>query len=89
VTFKNINGKPVLLQMVAAIQKNKAYLSELDGLIGDGDHGVNMAKGFTSFGERIKDKDISFTEGLEELGNVLLKEIGDPWAQFTAYYLKT
>ena len=27
------------------IQENKAYLSELDGPIGDGDHGANMAPG--------------------------------------------
>ena len=27
------------------IQENKVYLSELDGPIGDGDHGANMARG--------------------------------------------
>ena len=34
--------------MARAIQENKAYLGEVDGLIGDGDHGMNMNKGFTS-----------------------------------------
>lgn len=29
------------------IQENKAYLSELDGPIGDGDHGANMARGMS------------------------------------------
>ena len=28
------------------IQKHKEYLSELDQAIGDGDHGVNVARGF-------------------------------------------
>src|SRR5699024_4352153 len=28
------------------IQQNKQYLTELDQAIGDGDHGVNMARGF-------------------------------------------
>ena len=74
--IKNSAGKPVLLKIVAAIQQNKDYLSEVDGLIGDGDHGMNMNKGFTMFADRIKDKDISFTGGLNELGDVLFSQIG-------------
>lgn len=75
-TFKNAEGKPILLKMVKAIQENKAYLGEVDGLIGDGDHGMNMNKGFSVFEERFKDSDFSFTEGLDELGMILLNEIG-------------
>lgn len=74
--FKNTDGKSVLLKMVTAIQDNKDYLGEVDGLIGDGDHGMNMNKGFSLFGERIKDKDVGFSEGLNELGMVLFNEIG-------------
>ena len=33
-TFKNTDGKSVLLKMVKGIQDNKAYLGEVDGLIG-------------------------------------------------------
>lgn len=75
-TFKNSAGKPILLKMVKGIQANKDYLGEVDGLIGDGDHGMNMNKGFTVFESRFADKDFSFTEGLEELGMILLNEIG-------------
>lgn len=75
-TFKNAGGKPILLAMVKAIQDNKAYLGEVDGLIGDGDHGMNMNKGFSIFGQRISDEDITFTEGLNELGTILMSEIG-------------
>jgi len=75
-TFNNKDGKKILLEMVKAIQDNKAYLSEVDGLIGDGDHGANMNKGFTVFETRFKDENISFTEGLGELGTILLTEIG-------------
>lgn len=74
--FKNADGKSVLLKIVKAIQDNKAYLGEVDGLIGDGDHGMNMNKGFTLFGTRFADKEFSFTEGLGELGNILFSEIG-------------
>jgi dihydroxyacetone kinase-like protein len=74
--MKNSEGKPVLLKMVAAIQANKDYLSEVDGLIGDGDHGMNMNKGFTMFGAKIADKDVSLTQGLDELGTLLFSQIG-------------
>ena len=74
--FKNIHGKSILLKMVKAIQDNKAYLGEIDGLIGDGDHGMNMNKGFTLFETRFADKEFSFTEGLDELGTILFSEIG-------------
>jgi dihydroxyacetone kinase-like protein len=72
----NASGKPVLQRIVKGIQDNKAYLSEVDGLIGDGDHGMNMNKGFTVFGERIAGREVTLSEGLEELGMVLLNEIG-------------
>lgn len=75
-TFHNAAGKPVLLKMVAAIQANKDYLGQVDGLIGDGDHGMNMNKGFSLFGQRIQNQHISFTQGLEDLGLLLFNEIG-------------
>lgn len=75
-SFKNAEGKTILLKMVKGIQDNKAYLGEVDGLIGDGDHGMNMNKGFTLFEKRFKDKEFGFTEGLDELGTILFSEIG-------------
>lgn len=75
-TFKNENGKNVLLKMVKAVQDNKAYLGEVDGLIGDGDHGMNMNKGFTLFEKEFADKDFTFADGLYELGNILFSQIG-------------
>lgn len=74
--FHNADGKSILLKMVEGIQNNKDYLGDIDGLIGDGDHGMNMNKGFSVFKDRFKDADISFTEGLDELGTILLNEIG-------------
>ncbi len=74
--FHNTDGKSILLKMVEGIQNNKEYLGDIDGLIGDGDHGMNMNKGFSVFKDRFRDADISFTEGLDELGTILLNEIG-------------
>ena len=75
-TFKNTDGKAVLSRMVKGIQDNKGYLGEVDGLIGDGDHGMNMNKGFSLFGTRFAEEHLSFTDGLYELGNILFSEIG-------------
>ncbi|MDR2468802.1 MAG: dihydroxyacetone kinase subunit L [Spirochaetaceae bacterium] len=74
--MKNNAGKPVLLKIVAAIQQNKDYLGEVDGLIGDGDHGMNMNKGFTMFGDAIAATEISLTHGFDELGTILFSKIG-------------
>lgn len=74
--FKNSDGRFVLLAMVKAIQENKAYLSEVDGLIGDGDHGMNMNKGFSVFASRLAEQPITFAAGLNELGTILMNEIG-------------
>ena len=73
-SFKNKDGKPILMAMVKSIQESKVYLGEVDGLIGDGDHGMN--KGFTLFENRFGDQDFSFTQGLEDLGTILFAEIG-------------
>ena len=73
--FKNAAGKPILLHMVKAIRENKAFLGEVDGLIGDGDHGMNMAKGFTLFEKRMSEE-VSFSDGLDKLGTILFSEIG-------------
>lgn len=62
--------------LVAVIAENKQKLSDIDGLIGDGDHGVNMNKGFQLFGERAKGKEITLSEAFITLGDVLLSEIG-------------
>lgn len=75
VRFENKNGYPILSCMVNTIKANKALLSDVDGLIGDGDHGANMNKGFSMFGERFAE-DVDLSHGLVLLGNVLMNEIG-------------
>lgn len=75
-TFSNTDGKAVLQDIVRVIHVSKDYLSEVDGLIGDGDHGANMNKGFMEFGKDISGEDITFTDGLYRLGRLLMEEIG-------------
>jgi dihydroxyacetone kinase-like protein len=75
-TFDNASSGAIVLSMAERIIENRAYLSEIDGKIGDGDHGVNMAKGFGMAAERLKGTDASLASSLDTLGTVLMTEIG-------------
>ncbi len=75
-TFNNATAGDILLAMADRIVENRAYLSEIDGKIGDGDHGVNMAKGFGMASERLKGKNLSLAASLDTLGTILMSEIG-------------
>lgn len=73
--FRNKDGAVIVSDLIETIQKNKEYLSEIDGAIGDGDHGINMNKGFTLCSERLN-KDMDLKDSLNLLGDILLCEIG-------------
>lgn len=75
-SFANAGAGAIVLSMAERIIENRAYLSEIDGKIGDGDHGVNMAKGFGMAAERLKGTDASLSQSLDTLGTVLMTEIG-------------
>src|SRR5277367_1369503 len=74
--FPNSQGRKVVLAQVQTIVENKTHLSEVDGKIGDGDHGINMAKGFNLIKDRLGDKEVSLSEGLGLIGKKLMTEIG-------------
>lgn len=63
-------------EVAAVIVANRAHLSEIDGRIGDGDHGVNMAKGFARAAERVEGRRLPLDAALSDLSEVLLTEIG-------------
>ncbi|MEY0764173.1 MULTISPECIES: dihydroxyacetone kinase subunit DhaL [Providencia] len=70
------NGKEITLDLVNIIVSNREYLSEIDGAIGDGDHGINMAKGFNLCAKAIADRELSLSEGFEEISDALMEGIG-------------
>ncbi|MBQ3426434.1 MAG: dihydroxyacetone kinase subunit L [Clostridia bacterium] len=43
----------ILGRTADVIEENKLYLTELDTEIGDGDHGINMARGFAAVKEKL------------------------------------
>lgn len=67
----------ILKRMDKVIEENKLYLSELDAAIGDGDHGLNMSKGFKSVIEKIKDAESDdLGEILKKAGMALVSNVG-------------
>lgn len=72
---KNAGGAAAVLAVCDAIHEKAAWLSEVDGATGDGDHGVNMNKGFLMAKERISG-DMSLSEGLKVVGRTLVMDIG-------------
>ena len=69
----------VVRDLITTINTNRAYLSEIDGLIGDGDHGINMSKGFTGCGTRLDALGAGANDlpkAFEQLSQALMDDIG-------------
>ncbi len=62
--------------IIGRIIENKEYLSEIDGAIGDGDHGINMSKGMHLAREALNDADTGLSAAFTTLGKTLVNEIG-------------
>jgi dihydroxyacetone kinase-like protein len=74
--FLNDKGVIIIYDLIKIIQDNALYLSEIDGAIGDGDHGINMNKGFTLCEKRLIGEQINLSTALNMLSETLLNEIG-------------
>jgi len=76
--------------MCDMLEQEKGYLSELDGAIGDGDHGVNMAKCFREVKKKLpenSDKDVGTI--LKNVGMVILNSVGGAMgALYGTFFLK-
>ena len=75
-TFTNTAGSVIVDKLILAIQENKQYLSDIDGLIGDGDHGINMNKGFSMCREELDKNPGDMAYGLKVLSKILILKIG-------------
>ena len=59
------------------IIKNEEYLTELDREIGDGDHGVNLARGFSEIKNQLVNfKDLPISDVFTKMGMILLTKVG-------------
>jgi len=75
-SLPNADQGAILQDLAAVIVANKAWLSEIDGKTGDGDHGSNMAKGFSRAADRVARQALSLDAALLVLSDVLMSEIG-------------
>jgi dihydroxyacetone kinase-like protein len=73
---EKIDGKDVVRRIISAVEENKGWLSEIDGAIGDGDHGINMSKGFGMALKTLDDQEDSLSGLLRYLGMTLMSNIG-------------
>lgn len=67
----------ILGKMKEAIEENAEFLTDLDGAIGDNDHGINMARGFKKVGDdlpALQGKDIGAI--LKKVGMDLVSTVG-------------
>lgn len=67
----------VIRAIGSRIEEEKDFLTELDNVIGDGDHGINMARGFHAVDEKLKgleEKDIGTI--LKTAGMALVSTVG-------------
>lgn len=69
-------GTLIIEELAETIIANREYLSEIDGAIGDGDHGINMAKGFNLCVDDIEGKNLTLAEALDALSDALMEGIG-------------
>ncbi len=76
----SINGEKIIeiINKIAdRIEENKLFLTELDAAIGDGDHGLNMSKGFHAVREKLKeDTGANIGDILKKTGMTLVSNVG-------------
>ncbi len=67
-----------LINTARVMKNNKEYLTELDSVIGDADHGFNMERGFNKVLEKINDGSINGDIGsiLKNTGMALISSVG-------------
>lgn len=74
-SFPASRGRVVVDALIETIDEHGEMLSEIDGAIGDGDHGINMRKGFLLVRDELEGE-IDLAAGLELIGETLMTRIG-------------
>jgi len=76
-TLSSADWIKIIESICDTLEEQKGYLSDLDGAIGDGDHGVNMAKCFREVKRRLPES-IGKDPGviLKNVGMVVMNSVG-------------
>ena len=59
-----------------SITSNKVFLTDLDGVIGDADHGINMTRGFNAVVLKVSEEDSDVGATLKKVGMTLISTVG-------------
>lgn len=71
------NVKKWLILFTDKVNEEKAYLSDLDGAIGDGDHGMNMARGTAEMVKALAEKNPeTMSDTFKVAGMTLVSKVG-------------
>lgn len=67
-----------MITIAESVKDRRDYLTQLDAAIGDGDHGVNMDRGFEAVGKALAAQDASLSPGklLTVAGKTLVSTVG-------------
>lgn len=90
--MEKVNNRDAIVvvdRMIEVIRENKQYLSDIDGAIGDGDHGINMNKGFSMAREELERDPGDLSHGLTVLSKVLMMRIGGSMGPLYGKIFKT
>lgn len=75
--FKVEDAKTWLIELNKVYQQEKMHLTELDQAIGDGDHGINMARGFNELSQKLENSQYEDLGSLfKDAGMTLLSKVG-------------
>jgi dihydroxyacetone kinase-like protein len=79
--ISTINGKKIaqsLMHVAKKVEANKDYLCELDGAVGDGDHGVSMTIGMRAVAKAVRDlpDDVSPQEVFQSAADAFAEGVG-------------
>lgn len=73
----SVKVRAVIEAVSAALSQNKEWLTALDAAIGDGDHGINMARGFDAVSAKVKGLDTDdLGVWLKTVGMTLISSVG-------------
>jgi phosphoenolpyruvate---glycerone phosphotransferase subunit DhaL len=77
VTITHAAVEDWMKRFAAEVAENRAYLTKLDGAIGDGDHGTNMDRGMKKALERLEATDADdIGASLKAVGMALVSSVG-------------
>lgn len=86
--FTNGSGQKIVGSIIKVIQENRQYLSDIDGKIGDGDHGINMSKGFTLCQQELETNPGDMSHGFGVLSKILMTKIGGSMGPLYGMFFK-